>query len=208
MVHIPSLHVGVTTTAMASEPDNSCVLTLDHGQPASHVALTLNGAPIVNLSGCSIRSNTALDCNGHDGNATKSIAGGAIFGCGNPRPYAGAVPDTYAPLASNITTQCGTSRPGLAWPAGAVPTGSAIKTVTINGRTEYHICGDLTLSGTGTLTGIVPSDLAYRHREWQSQHANTADVSVSRIAIVMTGTILFRARARSIFQTAMASKPN
>src|SRR4051812_4593002 len=136
VVHIASLHVGVTTTAIASEPDNSCILTLDKGQPASHVALTLNGAPIVNLSGCSIRSNTALDCNGHDGNATKSIAGGGIFGCGNPKPYAGSVPDTYAPLASNITTQCGSSRPGLAWPAGAVPTDpAAIKTVTINGRT-------------------------------------------------------------------------
>src|SRR4051812_36540498 len=136
LVHISSLHIGVTTTAIASEPDNSCVLTLDKGQPTSHVALTLNGAPVVNLSGCSIRSNTALDCNGHDGNATKSIAGGAIFGCGSPKPYAGAVPDTYAPLASNITTQCGSSRPGLAWPAGAVPTDpAAIKTVTINGRT-------------------------------------------------------------------------
>jgi hypothetical protein len=188
LIHISSLHVGVRTTAIASEPDNSCILTLDHGQPASHVALTLNGAPIINLSGCSIRSNTALDCNGHDGNATKSIAGGAIFGCGNPRPYAGAVPDTYAPLASNITTQCGTSRPGLAWPAGAVPTGSAIKTVTINGRTEYHICGDLTLSGTGSLTGSAPSSDSLIVIENGSLNvADNASVSVARMAIVMTG---------------------
>ena len=188
VVHISSLHVGVTTTAIASEPDNSCILTLDKGQPVSHVALSLNGAPIVNLSGCSIRSNTALDCNGHDGNATKSIAGGAIFGCGNPRPYAGAVPDTYAPLASNITTQCGTSRPGLAWPAGAVPTGSAIKTVTINGRTEHHICGDLTLSGTGALTGIVPtSDALIVIENGSLNVADNASVSVARMAIVMTG---------------------
>ena len=188
VVHISSLHVGVTTTAIASEPDNSCILTLDHGQPASHVALTLNGAPIVNLSGCSIRSNTALDCNGHDGNATKSIAGGAIFGCGNPRPYAGAVPDTYAPLASNITTQCGSSRPGVAWTAGTVPTGSAVKTVTINGRTEYHICGDLNLSGTGSLTGIAPSSDALIVIENGSLNvANNAYVSVARTAIVLTG---------------------
>jgi Flp pilus assembly protein TadG len=189
VVHISSLHVGVTTTAVASEPDNSCILTLDHGQPASHVALTLNGAPIVNLSGCSIRSNTALDCNGHDGNATKSIAGGAIFGCGNPRPYAGGVPDTYAPLASNITTQCGSAKPGLQWPAGApVPTDPAIKTVTINGRTEYHICGDLTLSGTGFLTGIAPtSDFLIVIENGSLNIANTASVSVARTAIVLTG---------------------
>jgi Flp pilus assembly protein TadG len=188
LVHISSLNVGVTTTAVASEPDNSCVLTLDLGQPASHVALSLNGAPIVNLSGCSIRSNTALDCNGHDGNATKSIAGGAIFGCGNPRPYAGGVPDIYAPLASNITTQCGTSRPGVAWTAGTVPTGSGVQTVTINGRTEYHICGDLTLSGTGNLTGSAPSSDSLIVIENGSLNlANDASVSVARMAIVMTG---------------------
>jgi hypothetical protein len=187
LIHISSLHVGVTTTAIASEPDNSCILTLDKGQPASHVALTLNGAPIINLSGCSIRSNTALDCNGHDGNATKSIAGGAIFGCGNPRPYAGAVPDTYAPLASNITKQC-SSRSPFTWAAGAVPTDPAMKTVTINGRTEYHICGDLTLSGTGSLTGSAPSSDALIVIENGSLTvANNASVSVARMAIVMTG---------------------
>jgi hypothetical protein len=182
LVHIPSLHVGVTTTAIASQPDNSCILTLDKGQPSSHVALVLNGAPIVNLSGCSIRSNTALNCNGHDGNATKSIAGGPIYGCGNPRPYDGTVPDIYAPLASNITPQCGTSRPGLNWTAGSVPTGSAIKTVTINGRTEYHICGDL------NLTGIVPTaDALIVIENGSLNMANNANVSVARTGIVLTG---------------------
>jgi Flp pilus assembly protein TadG len=188
LVHISTLHVGVTTTAIASQPDNSCILTLDKGQPASHVALVLNGAPIVNLSGCSIRSNTALNCNGHDGNATKSIAGGAIYGCGNPRPYDGTVPDIYAPLASNITTQCGTSRPGLSWAAGAVPTDTALKTVTINGRTEYHVCGNLNLSGTGTLTGIVPTaDALIVIENGSLNMANNANVSVARTGIVLTG---------------------
>ena len=189
VVHIASLHVGVTTTAVASEPDNSCILTLDKGQPASHVALTLNGAPIVNLSGCSIRSNTALDCNGHDGNATKSIAGGGIFGCGNPKPYAGSVPDTYAPLASNISRQCGSPGPGVSWnAAGTAPTGSDVKIITINGRTEYHICGDLNLSGTGSLSGIAPTaDSLIVIENGSLNVANAASVSVARMAIVMTG---------------------
>jgi Flp pilus assembly protein TadG len=188
VVHISSLHVGVTTTAIASEPDNSCVLTLDKGQPISHVSLSLNGAPIINLSGCSIRSNTALDCNGHDGNATKSIAGGAISACGNPKPYAGSVPDIYGPLASNISPQCGSSRPGVTWTAGTVPTGSAVKTVTINGRTEYHICGDLTLSGTGALTGSTPTADALVVIENGSLNVgNNANVSVARTGIVLTG---------------------
>jgi Flp pilus assembly protein TadG len=188
LVHISSLHIGVTTTAIASEPDNSCVLTLDKGQSASHVALTLNGAPIINLSGCSIRSNTALNCNGHDGNATKSIAGGAISACGNPKPYAGSVPDIYGSLANNITNQCGTSRPGVNWTAGTVPTGSGVQTVTVNGRTEYHICGDLTLSGTGALTGSTPTADALIVIENGSLNvANNANVSVARTGIVLTG---------------------
>ena len=188
LVHISSLHIGVTTTAIASEPDNSCVLTLDKGQPTSHVALTLNGAPVVNLSGCSIRSNTALNCNGHDGNATKSIAGGAISACGNPKPYAGSVPDIYGSMASNITTQCGTSRPGVNWTAGTIPTGSGVQTVTVNGRTEYHICGDLNLSGTGSLTGSTPTADALIVIENGSLNvANNAAVSVARTGIVLTG---------------------
>src|SRR6478672_1973907 len=188
LVHISSLHIGVTTTAVASEPDNSCVLTLDKGQPTSHVALTLNGAPVVNLSGCSIRSNTALNCNGHDGNATKSIAGGAISACGNPKPYAGSVPDIYGSMASNITTQCGTSRPGVNWTAGTIPTGSGVQTVTVNGRTEYHICGDLNLSGTGALTGSTPTADALIVIENGSLNvANNAAVSVARTGIVLTG---------------------
>ncbi len=189
LVHISSLHIGVTTTAIASEPDNSCVLTLDKGQSnMSHVALSLNGAPVVNLSGCSIRSNTALNCNGHDGNATKSIAGGAISACGNPKPYAGSVPDIYGSMASNITTQCGTSRPGVNWTAGTIPTGSGVQTVTVNGRTEYHICGDLNLSGTGSLTGSTPTADALIVIENGSLNvANNAAVSVARTGIVLTG---------------------
>ena len=143
LIHVPSLQVAVKATATASEADNSCILTLDHGQSTSHVSLSLNGAPFINLSGCSIRSNTALDCNGHDGNVTKAIASGAADGCSHPKSYASTVPDIYAALASNITPQCGTSRPGITWTPGVIPTGAGIKTVTVNGRTEYHICGDL-----------------------------------------------------------------
>ena len=71
IIRISSLTVTARTKAVASAPDNSCILTLDHGQPRSHVSLNLNGAPIINLTGCSIRSNTSLDCNGHDGNVTR-----------------------------------------------------------------------------------------------------------------------------------------
>jgi len=91
-------------------------------------------------------------------------------------------------MASNITTQCGTSRPGVNWTAGTVPTGSGVQTVTVNGRTEYHICGDLNLSGTGSLTGSTPTADALIVIENGSLNvANNAAVSVARTGIVLTG---------------------
>jgi len=188
VIHIPSLSVSVRSTAKASDPDNSCILTLDQGQPTSHVSLSLNGAPLINLSGCSIRSNTALSCNGHDGNLTKSIASGAADGCGTPTSYAPPVPDIYAALAGNIVPQCGTSRAGITWTAGIVPLGAGIRTVTINGRTESHICGDLTLSGTGFLTSSSPSaDTLIVIENGSLNIADGAAISAARMAVVLTG---------------------
>lgn len=157
VVHISSIPVSVTASATAAAPDDSCILTLDHGQPTSHVSLSLNGAPVINLSGCSIRSNTAMDCNGHDGNTTKSIASGVAADCANPQSYQPVVPDIYASLAKNITTQCGTSRPGVTWAAGSLPSGPGVITVSKANYTEYHICGNLTVSGSGYLTGSAPT---------------------------------------------------
>lgn len=188
IIHVPSLNVSVKTAAVSSEPDNSCILTLDHGQPASHVSLTLNGAPIINLSGCSIRSNTALDCNGHDGNVTKAIAAGVADGCGKPNSYSPAVPDIYAGLASKITPQCGASRPGATWAAGVLPAGPAIKTVLNEGRLEYRICGDLTLTGDGFLTGSAPSSDAMIVVENGSLNiSDNASISIARTAVILTG---------------------
>src|SRR4029079_18842802 len=119
IARINSLKVTANSAAQASAPDDSCILTLDHGQSRSHISLILNGAPIVNLTGCSIRSNTSLNCNGHDGNVTKGIAAGTASDCGLPKSYAPTVPDMYLDLAKNITTQCGTSKIGVTWSGGS-----------------------------------------------------------------------------------------
>ena len=195
LIQIPKLNVKVSAGATASEPDNSCILTLDKGQSPSHVALSLNGAPIVNLSGCSIRSNTSIDCNGHDGALTKAISAGSASGCGNPKPNSITVPDIYAPLAANIVPQCGTSRPGATWTPGVMPTGAAIKTVTIGGRTEHHICGDLTLSGSGLLNGSMPgSDALIVIENGNLIIDDNASLTVARMAIVMTGNNSFSSK--------------
>jgi Flp pilus assembly protein TadG len=188
LIHVPTMSVSVAASATASMPDNSCILTLDHGQPRTDVSLQLNGAPIINLSGCSIRSNTALNCNGHDGNVTKAIAAGVAAGCGNPKSYNNPVPDIYAPLASNITSVCGASRSGVTWTPGNLPVGAAFISTTVSGRTEYHVCGDLTLSGSGSLRGSSPStDVLIVIENGSLNVANGASVSTSRTGIVLTG---------------------
>lgn len=189
VLNIQSVTVTANATAKAMPGDNSCILTLDKGQPLSHVGLVLNGAPVINLTGCSIRTNTSLNCNGHDGNATKSFAAGSASGCANPKSNSPMVPDIYADLAKNITPKCGTLKSGFDWAAGSIPaTGPAFIRVSVGDYTEYHVCGDLNISGTGALTGGTPaSDIIIVIENGSLNIANDASINTSKTAIVMTG---------------------
>lgn len=66
LVGISSFTVGVSSEAEV-QPINACILTLGKGMAASASAFTLNGAPNMNFSGCSIASNASMTCNGHGG---------------------------------------------------------------------------------------------------------------------------------------------
>jgi Flp pilus assembly protein TadG len=185
---INSVPVSASGKATAADADNSCILTLDQNAASSHVSLSLNGAPVINLSGCSIRSNTSMDCNGHDGSVTKSYASGTATACGKPTSNAPMVPDTYKDLATNISTACGGLRPGVTWTAGVIPTGAAVKTVNKTYYTEYHICGDLTVTGSGYLTGSAPATDSVIIIENGSLYVgDNAVINTARTAIVFTG---------------------
>jgi hypothetical protein len=149
----------------------------------------MNGAPNVTLTNCSIRSDTSLDCNGHDGNVAKSYASGTVAGCGHPSSNAAVVPDTFADLAKNIgSTLCAGAKPGVTWNPGVIPTGAAVKTVSKTGYTEYHICGDLTLSGSGFLTGSAPTaDTVIIIENGSLIVDDKATITAMRTAFVMTG---------------------
>src|SRR5262249_34415670 len=139
--------------------ENSCILTLDHAQPTSDVSLTLNGTPNVSLTGCGIRSNSSLDCNGHNGNATASIAAGTVSNCRNPQQRALAVPDIYWDLARNIVFRCnGGGNGGVTWDvSGPRPGGLITVSPSPSYGAEYHVCGDLTLTNSGTIPGSGPN---------------------------------------------------
>jgi hypothetical protein len=130
-----------------------------------------------------------MDCHGHDGGVTQTIAAGTVSGCGHAQSGASVVKDIYTPLAANITQKCGASRPGVNWVGGgAIPAGAGVITVNKGAYTEYHICGDLNLSGNGYLTGSSPaSDSVIIVENGSINLANNAEIKANRTAIVMTG---------------------
>jgi Putative Flp pilus-assembly TadE/G-like len=183
-----AIPVRVNAKAKPAVPENSCILTLDHGQALSHVSVQFNGSPSITLSGCVLRSNTSLDCSGHDSAGVASIAAGTATDCSKPKSNSAVLPDIYAALASNITYQCGASTGGVTWNAGTIPTGANVKTVAKGTYTEYHICGDLTVSGTGFLTGSAPAaDSVIIIENGSLNVTNGAVVETKRATIVLAG---------------------
>ena len=192
IIKISSIPVTARASATAADADNSCILTLDHGQPNSHISLTLNGAPVINLSGCSIRSNTSLNCNGHDGMVTWGIASGTSVACGKPKSKQPHVPDQWAKMADYTTPQCGASKapqPGVQWTTSQMTPSDPtyVKTTTNQwGSTEYHVCGDLKISGAVNFSPGKDTVIVIENGSLVID--DKANVSMSRTVVVLTGS--------------------
>jgi hypothetical protein len=188
LLHIQTLPVSVKASVGGSISAGACIVALDAGKSTSDVGMVFNGGPNVNMSGCAIRSNTSMNCNGHSGGAIASIATGTPTGCSNSQSGASPLKDIYAPLASNITTTCGSSHSGATWSPGSPPPPASMKTVSKGSYTEYHICGDLTLSGSGALLGAAPASDAVIVIENGGLNVSTnAAIATARTTIVLTG---------------------
>lgn len=186
---VGSTQIPVSASSKAAKStDNSCILALDAGQPSSDQGITFSGSPNAAMSGCTIRSNTSIQCNGHSTGATASIAVGTS-GCSNPQSGASAVPDIYAALSSQITTKCPARiATGVTWDPVLAPVFPQLVTVVLPNYTEYHVCGDLTLTGSGFLTGSSPtSDSVIVIENGSLNLTDGSSISTSRVAIVFTG---------------------
>jgi Flp pilus assembly protein TadG len=182
------------TAATAPVTDAACIHALGLTTSLLEEAVTFNGSPSVNLSGCFIRSNRTAKCNGGSTYSAGTYAAGTVTGCANPNPNQGEVPDVYASIfADNIAAgdyKCGTTSTGLTWTATAagsgVPTGNAVKTAAKSGYNQIHICGNLTLSGTGLLRAANPdTDLVVVVENGGIIMAADADVSAQRMTFVL-----------------------
>jgi Flp pilus assembly protein TadG len=188
LISIQTIAVSVKAAVGGSISAGACLISLDAGKSTTDVGMVFNGAPNVNMSGCALRSNTSLACNGHSGGAVASIATGTATGCSNSQSGASVLKDIYASLASNITMACGASYPGATWIPGSPPPPASMKTVSKGSYTEYHICGDLTLSGNGALMGAAPaSDAVIFIENGGLNISDGASISTARTTIVLTG---------------------
>ena len=95
-----------TTSGGDGMIDDSCIFTMGETLTISTDTMTFNGSPSVNLTGCSLRSNKSMKCNGGSTGAN-SYAVGEIVGCSNPHPAQAVTPDIYNTTASNISLVCG-----------------------------------------------------------------------------------------------------
>jgi hypothetical protein len=113
-----------------------CLLAL--ASTGTDPAITTNGAPKADLSGCNIMSNTGADCNGHNlkadnGDAHKTDSGCGVVQNSNVPPVA----DPYKSLASDIPTGACSS---VTWSGNVT-----LPAVTI-------VCGDQQLTSDTNLT--------------------------------------------------------
>jgi len=171
-----------------------CLLGLD---PTGQ-AVTSNGAPNADFSGCTVMSNSGSSCNGSDLKAFMGVAHATNNGCG-VRQHSNAPPvdDPYAALASNIpndlATKCGNSYPQEskvhgAWTGGAPPwsgTKSLSGTADVAGNTL--ICGDLRLTGDVTIDAPDGAVLYIQNGQLDLQGHTFRTANGSEVAIVFTG---------------------
>jgi Flp pilus assembly protein TadG len=185
---INSITIKRKAQAVFGTGDNSCILTLGGELDLDDETTTFNGSPNVNLSGCTIRSNKSIKCNGNETGAVKAIAAGNVTNCPNPTPDSGTVPDIYAATSSNIEKRCGSANGTVYWGSSNVPFGPNVITVARNGYNEIHICGTLKLTGTGALAGTsAATDTVIVVENGDISVEEDANLAATRTTFVLTG---------------------
>src|SRR4029079_8449106 len=91
----------VAVAKPATQPEDLCMVALAGSGVAQ--GIRTNGAPVANMNGCNVMSNTAAQCNGSNVGAGFGLAHGTSSGCGvTPVPNVPVVADPYISRASNI----------------------------------------------------------------------------------------------------------
>lgn len=145
-----------TAAGAGNTTTDICVMALAN----TGVAFLSNGGPRPDLTGCSIYSNSSMECNGHDLDADYGIAvggNGPAKQCGNAAS-SGATPlaDPYSSLAANIPanalSSCLGDFPQLEKVKGKWTVEADNQISGSKNWTDKTLCGDIQLTGDVTLT--------------------------------------------------------
>jgi len=182
----------LSSAAIANKPiikQPVCLLGLDK----SGQAVTTNGSPNADFTGCTVMSNSGSSCNGSDLKAFMGVAAGTNNGCGE-KQYSDAPPldDPYLSLANNIPPDnCGGSYPQEAKGAGGKYTVAASNqwtgTKALSG--SLQVCGDLQLTGNVTIdTAVDGAVLVVQNGRLDLNGYSLKTSNGSALTIVFSGT--------------------
>jgi Flp pilus assembly protein TadG len=202
VVGLPAPPLSSAAMAGGTQIHQYCILAL--AGDGTSPAIRSDGSNSADLTGCSIMSNTASTCNGHNLLATYGDAHGTNNGCGiNEHSNVPLVSDPYSGLASNIPTTNGcpiySSEPSHphdpplpALNIWGVPGSTTPVPMTLSDPPTMlnHgiICGDLQLASDVTLTTASPgSVLVIRNGVLDTNGHVLKTASGSALTVVFTG---------------------
>jgi Flp pilus assembly protein TadG len=194
VIGFPAPALSSAAMAGSGQTHNYCLLAL--AGSGTDPAITTNGAPKANLAGCNIMSNTSAECHGHNLNADNGDAHKTDDGCGiTENSNVAVAADPYKYLASDI--------PAWSCPSGYPQEPAKKKDPPLPASNQWSapgskvlpattiVCGDLQLTGTGTLsltTASPGSVLVIVNGQLDTGSATLHTAAGSALTIIFTGT--------------------
>ena len=184
----------VAVAKPGTQPQNLCLLALAGSGAAQ--GIRTNGAPVANMNGCNVMSNTAAQCNGSNLGAGYGFAHGTSNNCGvTPVSNVPVVTDPYAYLASNIppvsSSGCGSypqeSKHGNSY---SVATSNQISgTLSLTSGNNFK-CGDQMLTADTVINTPVgsPAVLVIENGQLDLNGHSLTTSSGSAVTVVFSGT--------------------
>jgi Flp pilus assembly protein TadG len=176
-----------------------CLLALAHS--GKDPAITTDGAPFANFSGCNVMSNTGATCNGHNLQADVGDAHGVNNGCGVVQhSNMKAVADSYADMAKNIPPNpCPGKYPSpntypqetgkknkITWTPAARPGENLIDDTTVWNAGGYTtICGDAQLQKDVTIP--VDTTLVIYNGQLDTNGNTLASAAGKGVTVIFSG---------------------
>ena len=191
----PAQQLGATAVAEpGSQPQNLCLLALASSGVAQ--GIRTNGAPVANMNGCNVMSNTAAQCNGSNLGAGYGFAHGASNNCGvRPVSNIPVVADPYAYLAANIpplTNQCPGGYPQETHHGNSYSVANSNQlsgTLSLSGGNSFK-CGDQMLTSNTIINTPIgtPAVLIVENGQLDLNGFSLTTSTGSAVTVVFSGT--------------------